>query len=80
MGVSKNRKDHKKKSQQRTIQIKAEQRKSKQKMLQAYLEQQRKLAEARDTQKTGEIIEDSGIDVDLDVDDIEILDLPSVEE
>ena len=72
MGVSRNRKEHKKKSRQRTEEIKNARKKEKQRLIQAYIEQQRKLAEARDTQKTGEVVEDAGIDVDV-LEDIDVL-------
>lgn len=71
MGVSKHRKDHKKKSRQRTEQIKIAQRKQKEYMLKQYLEFQRQLVEKQElanTQKSGEIIENTEIDVDLDID------------
>ena len=66
MGVSRNRKDHKKKSKQRTEEIKINQRKSKQRMLEQYLEIQRKMAET--TQVTGQNVENTDIDIDLGVD------------
>lgn len=63
MGVSRNRKDHKKKSKQRTEEIAIGQRKYKQRMLEQYLEIQRQMVET--TQKTGEAVENSEIEVDL---------------
>lgn len=70
MAVSKHRKDHKKKSKQRTEQMKIAQRKQKQYMLNQYLEMQRKMFEqqAPNAQKTGELIENNDIELDLGVD------------
>jgi len=66
MGVSKNRKEHKKKSKQRTEEINIGQRKYKQRMLEQYLDIQRQMLEK--TQKTGEVVETSEIEIDLGLD------------
>jgi len=66
MGVSKNRKEHKKKSKQRTEEINIGQRKYKQRMLEQYLDIQRQMLEK--TQKTGEVVENSEIEIDLGLD------------
>ena len=70
MAVSKQRKDHKKKSKQRTEQMKVAQRKQKQYMLEQYLELQRRAMENQtsNTQKAGEIVENTDIDLDLGID------------
>lgn len=70
MAVSKHRKNHKKKSKQRTEQMKIAQRKQKQYMLEQYLETQRRMMEnqAPKTQKSGELVENTDIELDLGVD------------
>jgi adenylyl- and sulfurtransferase ThiI len=75
MGVSRNRKDHKKKSKQRTEQIKIAERKYKQRMLDQYLEIQRQIAQKQlsETQKAGEVVENNDIEVDIDLNDDELL-------
>lgn len=75
MGVSRNRKDHKKKSKQRTEQIKIAERKYKQRMLDQYLEIQRQMAQNQlsETQKAGEVVENNDIEIDIDLNDDELL-------
>lgn len=82
MPVSRNRKGQKKKANQRTQQIKADQRKAKQRMLEEYLETQRLMAEK--TQVVGEVVENSDIDLGVDIemsdDEFEIQDDFSIDE
>lgn len=82
MPVSRNRKGQKKKAIQRSEQIKAAQRKLKQRMLEEYLESQRLMAEK--TQVVGEVVEDSDIDLGVDIemsdDEFEIQDDFSIDE
>lgn len=66
MAVSKNRKDHKKKSQRRTEKLKTDARKAKQRMLEKYLEMQKMMME--NAQKSGEVVENTDIDIDLNLD------------
>ena len=70
MGVSRNRRAHKKKSKQRTEQIKISERKQKQHMLEKYLEFQRQLSQKslENTQKSGENVENTDIEVNLGID------------
>ena len=85
MPVSKNRKDHKKKSNKRLEEKKIAERKFKQRLLEQYLETQRQMAEK--TQKFGEVVENSDIDVDIDmtdtdfmIEDVPFEEVPKVEE
>lgn len=82
MPVSKNRKGQKKKSIQRSLQIKTDLKKMRQRELEKYLELQRLMAEK--TQVVGEVVEDSDIDLGVDIemsdDEFEIQDDFSIDE
>lgn len=67
MAKSKQRKGHKQKAQKYSASIKAGKAQQQKKAIEKYLKEQQARMEALNTQKEGEVVENTDIEVDLDI-------------
>lgn len=72
MPKSKNRKNHKKKSRNYTMQLKAARKKAQEEFLKQIREQQNERINSAEEHQTGEIVENENIDVGIEDMDIEV--------